>query len=102
MGSSNFMRYAVLAFVTTVIMSTTVSCGDACLDLSKKICQCEPTESEQRMCITQLNRQADFREPSAAQQERCSEILTTTCKPEDMCAKLERGEFAACGLSDAQ
>jgi hypothetical protein len=69
-------------------------CGDPCTDLSKKICKCKSTETEQQACTQALG---DSTRPTATttEQERCSQLLDTcTCK------KLKAGDLAACGLAE--
>src|SRR5687768_14717412 len=39
------------------------ACGDACKDLSERICRCERTEDARRACITRIGNLANARRP---------------------------------------
>nr|ADI21641.1 hypothetical protein [uncultured myxobacterium HF0130_06F04] len=97
--------FSSLYYVSRVVLSAAflaslISCGNPCLDVAKQICRCEPTEYEQRQCVQAVTAEANAKEdPTQAQTEQCSELLSTTCTGDDLCERLENGEVNACGLT---
>ena len=71
-----------------------VACSDPCMDLAKQICACEPTIVKQQSCELRVEAQAEYRDPTKEQMERC-EALKDDCT----CEKLAAGDMAACGLA---
>ncbi len=69
-------------------------CGNACVELSKKVCRCKPTEAQQHACVRRVENDADVDPPSDAQQEQCEDLIDG-CN----CKKLASGNLAACGLA---
>lgn len=83
-----------LALVACLGLPAT-GCEDACVELSKVVCKCEPTEAEQRACTQRVDNEAANETTTDAEKERC-ETLLDECD----CDKLEQGDLAACGLAD--
>ena len=45
-------------------------CSDPCVELSRKICRCEPTEATQQACLRRVDAEAANHDPSEAQANR--------------------------------
>ena len=86
--------YVRLAGALVGLAITGSGCGDACIDLSEKICQCEPTEGRQQACLQRVSDEEGSKVVSQSDREVC-ETKLDSCT----CAKLADGELAACGLS---
>lgn len=67
-------------------------CDGPCQDLAEKICSCEPNTPRERSCLVTVD--TAVRDPLDSDSARCEELLKT-CS----CAALDRGDFAACGLT---
>lgn len=72
-----------------------IACEDPCVELSKTVCKCEPTETEQRACTDRVDNEAANETTTDAEKERCDKLLDR-CD----CDKLKQGDLAACGLAD--
>ncbi len=74
-----------------------VACEDPCAELSNQVCACEPTESRQQTCMTEVEADADADPPTDAEQDKCEAILAAeSCN----CDNLAQGNLAACGLAE--
>ena len=92
------LRGLVGAFVVAALAGSNLACESACTELSNFICKCETTETRQQACVQRIGREEDSKTVSAADQERCTEILDgEACT----CDSLARGELEACGLARA-
>jgi hypothetical protein len=70
------------------------ACGDPCVDLSKKICKCEPSDTEQQACMQLVDVESKNVEANDKQKDQCADLLDSCT-----CDKLADGDLAACGLA---
>ena len=86
------MKAAITALALLALLLP--GCEDSCVQLSREVCDCEPTELDQQACRQRVDINTADSAPSTAQLECCEGLLDTcTCK------KLENGDLAACGLA---
>jgi hypothetical protein len=81
-----------LVFIGAYIVA---ACANDCKDLANKICDCQPTFSQQQRCqdaVDAANENADLSD----KQQDCCKALLDTCE----CDRLAAGDFAACGLTN--
>ena len=81
-------------YILLLLPWSLAACADPCMDLAKQICACEPTIVKQQSCDLRVEAQAEYRDPTKEQMERC-EALKENCT----CEKLAAGDMAACGLA---
>ena len=77
------------------------ACSEPCYELSKRVCLCEKTEYEQRICVQGLSLAAPDQPVTEIQSNYCQTLLDTECTARLACEKIALGDFAACGLSEA-
>jgi len=82
-----------LALLGAVTLSS-AGCGNACVDLAKQICSCQPTKAKQADCQTRVDTQKLASDANKAERQRCSELVDTCT-----CAAIACGDLAACGLA---
>ena len=73
---------------------SSMGCDGPCRSLAQRICECETNARERAACVQEIDSNGNVRQPTAEEDERCSELLET-CE----CEALEREDFAACGLT---
>ena len=71
-----------------------MGCGNPCIDLSKKICRCEESESLERACIQRVNAEVGQRKASEEEILVCADLLDGCT-----CDKLAQKDWAACGMA---
>ena len=91
-----FSKQFGLALVGGLLLSLT-SCTEPCLELTTRLCKCEPTESAQQACTQAKKYDADERETSIDEQEKCEAYLDDSkCQEDTIC---EDDNAMSCGLS---
>lgn len=70
------------------------ACQDPCVLLAQRICQCEPSPAEQRLCIERRIEAQEEREPSDEELLACEAALET-CS----CQALDENRYDLCGFS---
>jgi hypothetical protein len=70
------------------------ACDGPCESLAKRICSCEPNQSEEQGCLQEVRAAMERFAPSVQEEMTCSELLDGCT-----CEKLENEEFSACGIS---
>ena len=91
-SSPNWGKYVENALGALMIGG---ACDNACVELSHKVCQCKPTESEQQACVQRVDNATEVTPVESTKDlERCEKLLDScTCK------KLADGDLEACGLA---
>ena len=87
----------VLGVALGLMALVAAGCGDPCVDLSHKICRCEPNDIEQRACMQRVDNDAATRKTNEKQRNECNQLIDT-CS----CSKLAEGDLAACGLAQPE
>lgn len=85
-----------LSFFVAITGLSIASCGTPCKDLSSQICNCEPTELEQRACMQRVENNEQEHYVSDEQMQVCADIIASgNCT----CDALYDGDLRACGLA---
>jgi hypothetical protein len=68
------------------------ACSDPCVELARKVCRCERSETEQQACIQRID---SVEERTSEKDRDCCALLLDRCN----CNKLADGDLAACGIA---
>jgi hypothetical protein len=84
----------LFVFLVALLPTMGLSACDPCLDLSNRICDCQPTPGDQQRCRIARDEQRNQRDVSDDDKEKCAAALETCT-----CDALDEYEVEACGLT---
>jgi hypothetical protein len=79
-----------------LLAATSSACNGPCRELAELVCSCEPNANEEQACIVNID--AESRSIVTEQDTSVCTTLLDSCT----CEALDRGDYAACGLTRAR
>ena len=74
------------------------ACADPCRQVAELVCACEPDQSSQRSCLSEVEAARAVHPATDADLAACDEVLASA---QCTCDALALGEIEACGLAQA-